>query len=235
MLWRRSRTKRAKRAAASRLPKAEEVRGQVGDLGDELSEALESARDAITRAMSSAGRRGAEAGSQATRKTTELGKEAARKGASVSTELGRRARKRALKVAREAVERLPDPEQVAELTKRAEEKLIPERAKQFRKTRRKRARRRLYGGAGVAGLGVLLGWLTAPKKGEEVRQALKERASAASDKVAEMRGSGTQDDGAAAGVGLSGSAASGTPEPKQTEAEVTPIHHGDGATTGKRS
>ncbi len=235
MLWRRSRTKRAKRAAASRLPSGEEVRGQVADLGDDLGEALESARDAITRAMSSAGRRGAEAGTQATRRTTELGREVSRKSAAASGRLGRKARKRALEVAREAIDRLPEPEQVAELTRRAEEKLLPEKAKQFREARRKRARRRLHGAGGVAGLGMLLGWLTAPKKGDEVRQALKERGSAASQKVAELRGGAADTGGSEPGSGLSGSAASGTSEPKQADAEVTPIHQGDGATTAKRT
>jgi hypothetical protein len=235
MLWRKSRTKRAKRAAASRLPSGEEVRGQVADLTDDLGEALESARDAITRAMSSAGRRGAEAGTQASRRTAELGKEVGRKGAAAGGQLGRKARKRALEVAREAVDRLPEPEQVAELTRRAEEKLLPEKAKQFRKARRKRARRRLYGAGGVAGLGVLLGWLTAPKKGDEVRQALKERGSAASQKVAEMRAGAAGTGSAQPGTGLSEPGASGTAEPKQADAEVTPIHQGDGATTSKRT
>jgi hypothetical protein len=233
MLWRKSRTKRAKRAATSRLPSGEEVRGQVADLTDDLGEALESARDAISRAMSSAGRRGAEAGSEATRRTAALGKEAGRKSAAAGAELGRKARKRAERVARDAVERLPDPEQVAELARRAEEKLLPERSKQHRKEQRKRTRRRIYGGAGVAGLGVLLGWLTAPKKGDETRQTLKERASAASGKIVEMRANATsQGGGAEPGTGLS--TAPGTTEPRQTEAEVTPIHHGDGATTRER-
>ncbi len=231
MLWRRRKTKRAKRAGTSHLPSGEEVRGQVADLTDDLGEALESARAAIARAMSTAGRRSAEAGSEATRRTTELGKEVGRKSASAGADLGRKARKRAREVAREAVEHLPDPEQVAELARRAEEKLLPERSKQHRKDRRKRTRRRLYGGAGVAGVGVLLGWLTAPKKGDEVRQALKERASAASGKVAEMRASATRD---TAGAEPDAEPSKPTSGPKQTDAEVTPLHHGDGATTSDR-
>ncbi|HZD71787.1 MAG TPA: YtxH domain-containing protein [Actinomycetes bacterium] len=236
MLWRRSKTKRAKRAkraATSRLPSGEEVRGQVAELTDDLGEALESARDSIARAMSSMGRRGAEAGSEATRRTSELGKEVGRKGAAVGAELGRKTRRRARDVAREAAEHLPDPDQVAEMARRAEERLLPERSKQHRKDRRKRTRRRFYASAGVAGLGVLLGWLTAPKKGDEARQALKERASAASGKIAEMRAA-QQTAGAEPGAGLSTSTASGTSEPKQTEAEVTPIHHADGAATSER-
>src|SRR6266536_2985488 len=77
----------------------------------------------------------------------------------------------------------------------------------WRRSRRKRARRRLYGAGGVAGLGMLLGWLTAPKKGDEVRQALKERGSAASQKVAELRGGAADTSGSEPGSGLSGSAA----------------------------
>jgi hypothetical protein len=235
MLWRRSRTKRAKRAATSRLPSSEEVRGQVADLTDDLGEALETARDAITRAMTSAGRRGAEAGSAATRQAAEAGQEVGRKATAAGAEAGKKARRRAREAAREAVERLPEPEQVAEMTRRATEKLFPERAKQFRKTQRKRTRRRLYAGAGVAGLGMLIGWLTAPKKGDEVRQTLKERASAASDKVAEMRSAsgGAGAGGAEPGVGLAGS--SGTQEPQRADADVTPIHQGDGATASKRT
>ncbi len=247
MLWRRSRTKRARRAAAGRRPIGDEVRDQVVGMTDELGDALETARDAITRAMSSAGRRGAEAGAEATHKTAALGKEAGRKGVAAGRKAGRRARG----AAREVLEkRLPEPEQVAEMTRRATDKLLPERAEQRRKTNRKRRRRLLFGSAGVAGLGVLAGWLTAPKKGDEVRQALKERANAAGDKVAEMRagassqgptpvpttasGSGAESStgggGGAAGSGTSGPQGS----PAQQSAEVTPIHQGDGSSASKR-
>ncbi len=233
MLWRKSKAKQAKRAAAGRPPGSGEVRDQVSDLTDELGEALESAKDAISRAMSSAGRRGAEARSQATRKTTELGKEVGRKGAAVGAEVGKKARRRARSVAREAADRLPEPEQVADMTRRATEKLFPESVKHHRQTRRKRARRRLFAGASLAGLGVLAGWLTAPKKGEEARQALKERANATSEKLAAMRS--TPDTSAEPGAGLSEPTASGTSEPQHTQADVTPIHPGDGAPASKRS
>ena len=248
MFRRRSRIRQTKRAVAGRLPSTDEVRDQVAGVTDELGDALDVARDAIAKAMSSAGRRGTEAGAEATRKGAVLGKEASR-----------RARDAAL----DAVgRRLPEPEQVAEMTRRATDKMFPERAKQHRKTARKRRRRMLYGGAGAAGLGMLIGWLTAPKKGDEARQALKERASAASDKVAEMRASaGSQgptgastsgtDAGGELGTGTTGSMASGTgtggpgsrgaeagsgaqSQPAQQSADVTPIHQGDGATTSKR-
>ncbi len=254
MLWRRSRTKRARRAVAGRLPSTEEVRDQVAEMTDDLGEALEAARDAIAQAMTSAGRRGAEAGAEATRKGAVLGKEASRKGMVAGKEAGRRARDAARGAAREVLERrLPEPEQVAELTRRATDKLFPEHAKQRRKANRRRRRRLLLGGAGLAGLGVLAGWLTAPKKGDEVRQTLKERANAAGDKVAEMRasaaspgpaataagtdaGSGAQGSAADTGGGAAGSGATTGSQgsPTQQSAEVTPIHQGDGSSTSKR-
>ncbi len=218
MFRRRSRIRQAKRTAARRLPSTDEVREQVAEVTDELGETLEAAKEAITKAMASAGRRGTEAGAEATRKTAELSKEAGRKGMAASKRASRRARR----AARDAVgRRLPEPEQVAEVTRRATDKMFPERAKHHRKTARKRWRRLLYGGTGIAGLGMLIGWLTAPKKGDETRQALKERANAASEKVAEMRASaGSQrptgtsttsdtDAGGGAGTGATGGAAAG--------------------------
>lgn len=259
MFRRRSRIRQTKRAVAGRLPSTDEVRDQVAGVTDELGDALDAAKDAITKAMSSAGRRGTEAGAEATRKGAVLGKEASRKGMRAGKQASRRARGAAL----DAVgRRLPEPEQVAEMTRRATDKMFPERAKQHRKIARKRRRRLLYGGAGLAGLGMLIGWLTAPKKGDEARQALKERASAASDKVAEMRASagpqgptGTptsgMDAGGELGTGTTGSMTSGTgtgspgsrgdeagsgaqSQPAQQSADVTPIHQGDGASTSKR-
>jgi gas vesicle protein len=240
MLWRKSKTRRAKRAATGRrLPSGEEVREQVReqvtDIADDLGEALETAKDAITRAMSSAGRRSGEARAEATRKTAELGKEVGTKAAVVGSEVGKKARRRARGVAHEAVNRLPEPEQVAEVTRRATEKLFPERAKQYRQTQRKRTRRRVYGAGVLAGLGMLVGWLTAPRKGDEVRQALKERANAASEKVSEMRSGSATDTAAQPGAGLSGPTSTGTSEPQQAQADVTPIHQGDGATASKRT
>jgi hypothetical protein len=252
MFRRRSRKDQSKRAVAGRLPSTDEVRDQVAEVTDELGVALEVAKDAIAKAMSSAGRRGSEAGAEATRRTASLGKEAGRRGLAVSRKATRRARGATL----DAVgKRLPEPEQVAELTRRATEKVFPERAKQHRKVAGKRRRRLMYGGAGLAAIGMLIGWLTAPRKGDETRQALKERASAASDKVAEMRasagpqrptdtsatagmvadsgtGSGTMaGSGTSAGMPGSGSEAGAK---GQEGADVTPIHQGDGAASGKR-
>jgi hypothetical protein len=249
MFRRRSKIEKAKRSVAGRLPSTDEVRGQVADVTDELSDALETAREAITKAMSSAGRRTGEASAEATRKATVLGKEAGRKGVKASKQASRQARDAAL----DAVgRRLPDPDQVANMTRRATDKMFPERAKQNRKAARKRRRRMVAAGAGVAGVGMLIGWLTAPKKGDEARQALKERANAASDKVAEMRASaGPQgptststtpgaDSGLGAG-GMAGTAGSRGPDTaagaqgqaSQQGADVTPIHPGD-TTSSKR-
>jgi hypothetical protein len=257
MFRRRSRTNQAKRAVTGRLPTTDEVRDQVAEVADELGVALEVAKDAIAKAMSSASRRGTEAGAEATRKTAALGKEAGRKGVAAGRKASRRARGATL----DAVERrLPEPEQVAELTRRATEKVFPERAKQHRKTVRKRRRRLLYGGAGLTGLGMLMGWLTAPTKGHEAREALKQRASAASERVAELRasagpqrqtgtpttpemvadsglGSGSMA-GSGTGAGTAGSGEPGTgsaqDQPAEQGADVTPIHQGDGATSSKR-
>lgn len=251
MFRRRSRTHQAKQAVAGRLPSTDEVRDQVAEVTDELGEALEVAKDAIAKAMTSAGRRGTEAGAEATRKTATLGKEASRKG----VEAGKRASRRARGATLDAVgRRLPEPEQVAEMARRATEKVFPERAKQHRKAVRKRRRRLLYGGAGLAGLGMLTGWLTAPKKGNETRQALKERANAASDRVAEMRasaasqraagpsatsdmeaGGGTMaGSGTAPGMPASSGSGAGSGAQGQQGADVTPLHQGDGASTSKR-
>jgi len=251
MFRRRSRSNQAKRAVAGRLPSSDEVRDQVAEVTDELGLALDTARDAIAKAMSSAGRRGTEAGAEATRKTAMVGKEAGRRGMAA----GKRASRRARGATLEAVgRRLPEPEQVAELTRRATEKVFPERAKHHRKAARKRRRRLLYGGVGLAGLGILMGWLTAPKKGDETRQALKQRANAASDKVAEMRASAgaqrptgtstTTGMEADSGMGSGSMAGSGTPSrgtagtdsaaQGQQDADVTPIHQADGAAPSKR-
>jgi hypothetical protein len=168
------------------------VADQIAERTDDLAAALEAAREAIARASTAAGRKGA-----------ELGKEAAAKGS--------KARRRGATAARQAV----DAEQVAELTRRAADKLFPERAKQRRDTARKRRRRVLVGGAGLLGAGVVAGWLTAPKRGAETRQALKDQAAKASEKgwerVAEpSEGAGT--------ITLEG----------EQGAEVTQLHHGDG-------
>jgi hypothetical protein len=245
MFRRRSKIDKAKRAVAGRLPTTEEVRGQVAEVTDELSDALEAAREAITKAMSSASRRTSEASAEATRRATALSKEASRKSVKASKKASRQARAAALEA---VARRMPDPDQVAGMTRRATDKMFPERARQYRKVARKRRRRMMVAGAGVAGLGMLIGWLTAPKKGQEARQALKERANAASDKVAEMRASagpqgptgtstatGTESGlGSASMTGSRGADTAAGPQGQTSQgADVTPIHPGD-ATGSKR-
>jgi hypothetical protein len=245
MFRRKSKIDKAKRAVAGRLPTTEEVRDQVTEVTDELSDALEAAREAITKAMSSASRRTSEASAEATRRATALSKEASRKSVKASKKASRQARDAALEA---VARRMPDPDQVADMTRRATDKMFPERARQYRKVARNRRRRMMAAGAGVAGLGMLIGWLTAPKRGQEARQALKERANAASDKVAEMRASagpqgptgastatGTESGlGSASMTGPRGADTAAGPQGQTSQgADVTPIHPGD-ATGSKR-
>ena len=258
MFRRRSKIEKAKQAVAGRLPSTDEMREQVRDqvagVTDDLRDALEIAREAISKAMATTGRRGAEVGAEVGRKSVAVGKEASRKG----VEAGKHASRRARGAALDTVERsLPEPDEAAEMARRVADKFFPERAKQYRKTARKRRRRMVMRGMGIAGLGVAIGWLTAPKRGDETREALKARANAAGDRVAEMRsttgsqgptpaqpsaGTATGNDrgpAQAGGTTSTGDSASGATAPAQPgkqpeqEADVTPIHQADG-TAGKR-
>jgi hypothetical protein len=260
MFRRRSKVEKAKQAVAGRLPITGEMRDQVRDqvagMTDDLSDALENAREAISKAMATTSRRGAEVGAEASRKGVAVSKEAGRKG----VEAGKQATRRARGAALDAVERrLPEPDELADMTRRAADKLFPERAKQHRKTARKRRRRMVMGGLGFAGLGMAVGWLTAPKRGGETREALKARANAAGDRISEMRsttgsqgptptpassGMGTGSDlgsPQAGGTTATGTSASGATaatqaqpsKPADQEADVTPIHQADG-TGGRR-
>jgi hypothetical protein len=186
MFFRRGKARRARDAVADK----------VADRTDDLASALEAAREAIARASAAAGRKGA-----------ELGRDAAVKG--------RKARRRGARAAREVADALPvpEPEQVAELTKRAADKLFPERARQRRAAGRRRRRRLLVGGAGLLGAGVVAGWLTAPRRGAETRQALKEQAAKASEKGWER-------------VAEPSDAAGTVPPASERDAEVTPLHDG---------
>ena len=64
----------------------------------------------------------------------------------------------------------------------------------------------MYRGAGVAGLGVLVGWLTAPRRGQEARDALRRQAAKASEKGWEKVSEGRENG------------------PAQPTADVTPLH-----------
>jgi hypothetical protein len=195
-----SRKSKLKRRAQAIADKAAE--GGVREQLDELAEALADARDAITRASASAGRKVAGVTAETAKQAAEASREAARSAAGTASasarqaaETTRRASRRQAKAARAAADRLSDSD-LGELPRKAADKLFRERAKERRKERRKRQRRLVYRGAGVAGLGVLVGWLTAPKRGQEARQALKQQAAKASEmgweKVAEGRDGGAQ-------------------------------------------
>jgi hypothetical protein len=177
---------------------------QAGDPADDLVSALEALRESISRASTAAGRLSADLGLQASRRSAELGREASRR----SAEAGRRG----AKVARETAERLAEPDQVADLTRRAVEKLFPELVRQRERTRRRRRLGLVAGAGGLLGLGLLIGWLTAPRRGAEARQAVKEQATRATR----------------AGAGEQGSEPAG-PAPV---ADVTPLHQGNGAGAG---
>jgi gas vesicle protein len=178
---------------------------------DELAEALDDARDAIARASASTGRKVANVTAETARQAAGATKEAARTaaeagaaGARQAAKSTRQASRRQAKNARAAAERL-DAE-ISGLSKKAADKLFRERARQRRKERRKHRRRLVYRGAGVAGLGVLVGWLTAPKRGQEAREALRRQAAKASEKGWEK---------------VSDSRETG---PVQPTADVTPLH-----------
>jgi gas vesicle protein len=210
MFSRRSRVKARARAVADKADVREEI--------DELAEALDDAREAIARASASTrrtvagvtagtARQAAGATTQAARVAAEAAREAAGAGAASARQAAqstRQASRRQAKAARAAAERL-DAE-ISGLSKKAADKLFRERAKQRRKVQRRQRRRLVYRGAGVAGLGVLVGWLTAPRRGQEARDALRRQAAKASekgwDKVSESRETG----------------------PAQATADVTPLH-----------
>ena len=208
MFSRKSKVKQRARAA----DKAEAgVREQV----DELAEALDDARDAIARASASTRRKVADvtaetakqaagATKQAARSAAEAAREATAASARQAAESTRRASRRQAKAARAAAERLDS--ELTGLSRKAADRLFRERAKQRRKERRKQRRRLVYRGAGVAGLGVLVGWLTAPRRGQEARDALRRQAAKASEKGWEKVSEGRENG------------------PAQPTADVTPLH-----------
>jgi hypothetical protein len=188
---------------------------------DELAEALDDARDAIARASASTRRKVADmtaetarqaagatkATKQAARSAAETAREAAGAGAAGARQAAvstRRASRRQAKAARAAAECLDS--ELTGLSRKAADKLFRERARQRRKERRKQRRRLVYRGAGVAGLGVLVGWLTAPRRGREARDALRRQAAKASEKGWEKVSEGRETG------------------PVQPTADVTPLH-----------
>jgi hypothetical protein len=208
MFSRKSKVKQRSRA----VDKADAgIREQV----DELAEALDDARDAIARASASTRRKVADvtaetakqaagATKQAARSAAEAAREATAASARQAAESTRRASRRQAKAARAAAERLDS--ELTGLSRKAADRLFRERAKQRRKERRKQRRRLVYRGAGVAGLGVLVGWLTAPRRGQEARDALRRQAAKASEKGWEKVSEGRENG------------------PAQPTADVTPLH-----------
>ncbi len=227
MFSRKRKAKVAERADAVAERGAEEG-GDLREQLDDLTQALAEARDAITRASASAGRKvagvttetarqAADATKDAARSATGAGRQAAeasRKAADASRKAGRRR----AKAARQAADRLSESD-LGDVTRRAAGKLFPEKAKERRKAQRKRRRRLVVRGAGLAGLGLAIGWLTAPKRGREARQALKQQAAKASEKGWEKVSERGGDPGPAGPAG-------------QSTADVTPIH--DGVGTGSQ-
>jgi hypothetical protein len=99
----------------------------------------------------------------------------------LSAELGRRTSRSsrrsaesarvALEQARAAAWQLPDRgDDLAELTRRAGERLFRERTKAGRRAARRRRNRLVLIGGGLAGAGLLVGWLTAPRRGPAAGQ-----------------------------------------------------------------
>jgi hypothetical protein len=200
---------------------ADKADAGVRESVDELAEALDDARNAIARASASTRRkvadvtaetaRQAAGATKATRQAARTAAETAREAAEASAasarqaaESTRRASRRQAKAARAAAERLDS--ELTGLSRKAADRLFRERAKQRRKERRKQRRRLVYRGAGVAGLGVLVGWLTAPRRGQEARDALRRQAAKASEKGWEKVSEGRENG------------------PAQPTADVTPLH-----------
>jgi hypothetical protein len=100
----------------------------------------------------------------------------------------------ALATARERVlelsERLPDRDDVAELTRRAGERLFRERLAARRRAERRRRRRLVAVGSGLAGLGLAIGWLTAPRRGLAADQVARLRAGGGPHAPLDMRADG---------------------------------------------
>jgi hypothetical protein len=207
MFFRRSSSKaeQAKQKVAERLPDPEQVRDQardqVSELTGEVADALEAAQNAISRLAASFGRKGAQ--------TT------------------RQARKQSAKVAETVAQRLPEPDQVVDAYRKVTDKLFPDRAKQRRKQERKRRRGAVYRSAGVAGLALLAGWLTAPKRGAEARRAVKQQ-------VARVGARGAETPAGVSGV-YEARDESQSVAAAQPPGQVTPLHQSEDVNQSTRS
>ena len=101
--------------------------------------------------------------------SAQLGKRASRRGRQARHASAEAART-AVEQARAASELLPPWDELVERTRRAGDQLFRERAKARRKAQRKRRRGLAYRLAGVAGVGLAIGWLTAPRRGPAAEQ-----------------------------------------------------------------
>jgi hypothetical protein len=108
--------------------------------------------------------------------SVELGRRAWGAGRRQATRRSAEAARLALEQARAAAEHLPDRAEVAELTRRAGDRLFRERAAARRRAERRRRLRLVAVGAGLAGIGLAIGWLTAPRRGPAAGQVGRLRA-----------------------------------------------------------
>jgi hypothetical protein len=131
----------------------------VEQRAEALAESLATARERVQDLSVDLGHRATRGRKQATRRSAE-------------------AARIALEQARAAAEHLPDRDEVAELTRRAGERLFRERLAAKRKAERRRRGKLVAIGAGLAGVGLAIGWLTAPRRGM------------AADQVEKLRGGG---------------------------------------------
>jgi hypothetical protein len=131
----------------------------VPERAEALADALATARERVQEVSVDLGQRATRGRRQASRRSAE-------------------AARIALEQARAAAEHLPDREEVADLVGRAGERLFRERVAARRKAERRRRAKLVGLGAGLAGLGLAIGWLTAPRRGP------------AADQVERLRGGG---------------------------------------------
>jgi len=220
MFSRKSKLAQRKDAVAER---GSEEGGDLREHVDDLTEALEAARDAIARAPASASRKVAGVTTETARQAAEATRDAARSAAEASrqaAEAGRKASRRQARAAQQAADRLADSD-LADATRRAADKLFPEKAKERRKARRRRRRGLAFRAAVVAGLGAVAGWLTMSKRGQKARQTLKQQATKASERGWEKLSETPAQDAQGTDAG--------TPS-----AGVTSLHNGVGTSTQPR-
>jgi hypothetical protein len=144
--------------------KLEPVELDTSERIEALGDAFGNARDRVQDLSAALGRRA----SRRRRRATRASAEAARA---------------ALEQARAATDRLPDRDELMELTRRAGDRLFRERARARRKAQRRRRRGRVYRTVGLAGAGVAIGWLTAPRRGAAADRISRTRSGPASDPI----------------------------------------------------